>query len=57
MYSKTSKIGDLLGGTKELDTKSIIDAVTQTNLELQMNMVHREEFLDLRAETGAILST
>ena len=52
---QTSKIDDLLGNTNDLDAKKIIDAVKKITQEMQLNMVHKDEFLDLRAETGNLL--
>ena len=42
---------------KNLDAKTIIDTVIGITNKVQVDMVHKDEFLDLRAETGGILST
>ena len=40
----------------KLDGKGILESVIAVTSEAQTNMVHRDEFLDLKAETGEVIS-
>ena len=51
---KTDNFMKVLFNGGSIDTKSIVDAIMSIVKELQMSMVHRDEFMDVRAETGTL---
>ena len=51
---KAFEIQKTLTDTGKLDGKEIIEKVISITQEVQMNMIHKEEFLDLKAETGEV---
>ena len=58
MQENSTKLSkEITKAGKNLDAKSIIEAVTSITNGVQMNMVYQDEFLDLRAETGGLLHT
>lgn len=54
--SKTNEIENRFKRIDQLDAKSILEQVVAITQEIQINSVHKEEFLDLKAETGDIVS-
>ena len=44
MLEKSTKLSDALSGNKNLDAKSIIESVMSITNEVQISMIHREEF-------------
>ncbi len=44
MLDKSAKITDALSGNKNLDAKTIIESVMSITNEVQISMIHREEF-------------
>lgn len=56
-HRKGAKLSYALANAAQLDGKQIIEAVMEVTQEVQVNMVHKDEFLDLRAETGNILTS
>ena len=57
IHRKGTKLENALANAANLDGRQIIEAVLEVTSEIQVNMVHKDEFLDLRAETGDILTS
>lgn len=57
MFGKANKVNDMLSSNKNLNAQEIIQSVMSITQEVQASMIHRDEFNDLRAETGSLLST
>ena len=38
-----------------MDSKQLIEAVMSITSDVQINMVHKDDFLDLKAESGNLL--
>ena len=56
--SKMDKVTSVIAGKGErLDSKSLIEAIMSVTNDVQVNMVHRDEFLDMRAEVGNLLES
>ena len=56
MQSKASMIEDRLNNAGNLDGKQILESVISITQEVSVNMVHKEEYLDLKAETGNLVA-
>lgn len=54
--SKTTEIENRFKRIDQLDAKSILEQVVAITQEIQINSVHKEEFLDHKAEIGDLVS-
>ena len=57
LNNQGQEIQKKLSETDALDSAKILEEVVRITTESQLRCVHRDEFLDLRAETGEMVSS